>query len=421
MSSAIRMRIALIAGVFLSSGMAVGAVKESCSDCHSYMSRMSQQIVSEWKQSIHAKKGIGCSDCHGGNPKATTIDGAMWNAPGFKARPRKQDIPAFCAKCHADPAYMRPFNIASTSQYAEYKQSVHGKRLLEQGDLKVAACTDCHGSHNIRAPDDIQSSVYKTNIPATCAKCHADKEYMKSYGIPTDQYAEYKKSYHAYKLLHEQDVTAPACSDCHGTHGATPPGVKEVPNVCGTCHAKTEEYFMAGPHGASFQATGVPRCVNCHGNHAIVKASDDMLAGSVQGHCGSCHQKGTPAYAQMASISETITNLNLGYLKALGKLNRAEAANMDMQDQIAELDNAKTALITARAVQHTVTPARVMAPAQAASATIKSVNQAAALALAKSHMRNNALLATGLFVFFTCAVLYWKWRLAYERWLAAEK
>lgn len=421
MSSAVRMRIAVIAGVLLWSTVAMGAVKESCSDCHSYMSRKSQIIVGEWKQSIHAKKGIGCSDCHGGNPKATTVDGAMWNAPGFKPKPEKQDIPGMCAKCHANPDYMRPFNIESTSQYAEYKQSIHGKRLLEQGDAKVAACTDCHGAHNIRARDDIQSSVYKTNIPGTCAKCHADKEYMKSYGIPTNQYDEYKKSYHGYKLLHEQDVSAPACSDCHGTHGATPPGVKEVPNVCGTCHAKTLEYFTSGPHGASFQAGGVPRCVNCHGNHEIVKPSDDMLVGSQQGHCGSCHEQGSHAYAQADSIHETITDLNARYLGAIRTLQKAEAANMDMQDSIAELENAKTDLISARALQHTVTPARVMESAKTASATINSVNQAANAALARSHLRNNALLVMGLLIIFTCAVLYWKWRLAYERWLAAEK
>ena len=421
MSSAVRMRIALIAGVFLSSGMALGAVKESCSECHSYMSKKSQVIVGEWKQSIHAKKGIGCSGCHGGNPKATTIDGAMWNAPGFKPKPNKQDIPAMCAKCHANPAYMRPFNIESTSQYAEYKQSVHGKRLLEQGDTKVAACTDCHGAHNIRARDDIQSSVYKTNIPGTCAKCHADKDYMKGYGIPTNQYDEYKKSYHGYKLLHEQDVSAPACSDCHGTHGATPPGVKEVPNVCGTCHAKTQEYFMAGPHGASLQATGVPRCVNCHGNHEIEKPSDDMLVGSGQGHCESCHDKGSHAYTQAASIHETITELKTRYAGASNALRRAEAANMDMQDNIAELENAKTNLITARAAQHTVTPGKVMESAKAAFETTASVHKAANAAILKSHFRNNALLAMGLLVIFTCAVLYWKWRLAFERWSAGTE
>jgi nitrate/TMAO reductase-like tetraheme cytochrome c subunit len=399
---------------------ALAAAGGTCADCHSYMSKRSQTIVAEWKASIHAKKGIGCADCHGGNPRNTTIDGSMWNVPGFKGRPRKQDIPALCAKCHANPAYMRPFNISSTSQFAEYKQSVHGKRLLQQGDTKVAACTDCHGIHDLRAANDVRSLVYKTNIPKTCARCHADEKYMKPYGIPTNQYAEYVSSYHGRKLLKEQDKAAPACSDCHGTHGATPPGVKEVPNVCGTCHSRTQEYFDKGPHWTALQSTGVPRCVNCHGNHAIAKSDDSMLAGTDLGHCGSCHPEGTSQYETAGTIHKAISGLAGSYESTLRMIHLAEEANMDMQDQLAELENAKTNLIAARALQHTVTPKTVEEAVRSAAETIDIVNRAARAALARSHRRNISLLAMGLMIVFTSAVLYWKWRLAFYRWLSGS-
>lgn len=392
------------------------ARQDTCSECHSYMNRKSQDVVAKWKQSVHAKNGVGCSDCHGGNPKNSTFNGAMWSVPGFNPRPKKQDIPALCAKCHSDPNYMRPFNISSTSQYAEYKQSVHGKRLLEAGDVKVAVCTDCHGTHDIHAKDDVRSQVYKPNIPKTCAKCHADKEYMKPYGLPTNQYDEYKLSYHAQKLLKEGDKSAPACSDCHGTHGATPPKVTEVPSVCGTCHARTLEYFNAGPHAAALQRGGAPKCVDCHGNHAITKPADDMLVGAAKGHCGSCHAENSAAYRTALAMHRDIVKLREAHGRAISAMERAEAANMDMQDQVAELEDAKTKLVSARAVQHTVTPEKVRKVVEEASDTIASVDKAARQAILKSHRRDKALLVTGILILLTCGALYYRWRLAYRRW-----
>lgn len=407
-----------LAGALMVAGPAQ-ASRNTCLDCHSYMGRASLRVVGEWKTSIHAAKGVVCTDCHGGNSSDPTM-GAMRKAPDFRGAPAKKDIPALCAKCHANPSYMRQFNVSSMSQFAEYKQSIHGKRLLEQGDVRVAACTDCHGTHGIRAKNDVLSSVYKTNIPKTCAKCHADAAYMAPYGIPTDQYANYMKSYHAQKLLKEGDLAAPVCSDCHGTHGATPPGVKEVPNVCGTCHAKTQEYFTQGAHNLAFQKTGTPRCVNCHDNHAIVKPTDDMLVGSGPRHCGSCHKEGSPALREATDIHSLIQGLEKKYNQAVAALAKAEAANMDVQDQIAELENARTDLVSARALQHTVSAGKVHDTIKPAIATITGVDRAAAVALDASHRRSTILLMMGLVVLFTAAVLYWKWRLSYARWAAGK-
>ncbi len=395
------------------------AGEDSCSDCHSYMSKESQTIVEQWKNSVHAKKGIGCTACHGGDSTTDDFDDAMWNASDFVGRPKRSDIPALCAKCHSDPAYMRPFNISSTSQYAEYKQSVHGKRLFEDGDTKVAVCTDCHGVHEIRATDDVLSSVYKTNIPQTCANCHANKEYMAPYDIPTNQYEDYKSSHHGRRLLEDQDTASPACSDCHGTHGATPPGVTEIANVCGTCHGQTLDYFNEGPHADALASVGAPRCVDCHGNHASVKPTDAMLLGSTQGHCGSCHAEGSAAYATAVEIHDQIVKLDKAHTDAISGLKRAEAANMDMEDQIAELASAKTNLVSARALQHTVTPEKVAEAVGAASETIDSINKATTSAMDTSHRRNKALLVTGILILLTSSVLYYKWRIVYQKWLSS--
>ena len=72
--------------------------------------------------------------------------------------PGKQ-IPELCGHCHSDGAFMRKYNPSlRTDQLAQYKTSVHGKRLL-QGDTKVAVCIDCHGVHDLRPASDPRSQL----------------------------------------------------------------------------------------------------------------------------------------------------------------------------------------------------------------------------------------------------------------------
>ena len=142
---------------------------------------------------------------------------------------------------------MKKFNPAlRVDQEKEYATSVHGQ-LLKTGNTKVATCISCHGVHGIRAVNDALSSVYPLNVAETCAKCHGDAAHMAEFKIPTDQYANYKRSVHAKALYERQDLAAPTCNDCHGNHGAAPPGIASVANVCGQCHARQGELFQASP------------------------------------------------------------------------------------------------------------------------------------------------------------------------------
>jgi len=44
------------------------------------------------------------------------------------------------------------------------------------------------------SPSDPRSTVNPVNVANTCARCHADANYMKGYSIPTDQFAKYSTS-----------------------------------------------------------------------------------------------------------------------------------------------------------------------------------------------------------------------------------
>ena len=55
--------------------------------------------------------------------------------------------------------------------YETYFETYHGK-VTHLGSTLAAACSDCHTPHDMRSVTDPQSSVYATNLLATCQRCH---------------------------------------------------------------------------------------------------------------------------------------------------------------------------------------------------------------------------------------------------------
>ena len=140
-------------------------------------------------------------------------------------------------------------------QLAQYQTSIHGKRLAA-GDDAVATCVDCHSVHDIREVKDPLSPVHPLRLPETCARCHADAAHMAKYKIETNQFAEYRTSVHWEAVSKRGDLSAPTCASCHGNHGATPPQVSSVADVCGTCHVLFEELYNKSPHQPVFAGHG---------------------------------------------------------------------------------------------------------------------------------------------------------------------
>lgn len=259
----------------------------SCVVCHSRQDEASlRHPTVDWANDIHAAAGLGCESCHGGDPTRKRFDNeddaadyAMNPAKGFTAAPSRLEIPQFCARCHSDAAYMKRFNPSlRVDQYTEYRTSVHGIRNAK-GDTKPAECVDCHGVHGIRAVSSPDAPVYATNVPKTCARCHADSTKMAEYKIPTNQYALYQRSVHARALFDQGDLSAPACNDCHGNHGATPPEVKSVANVCGQCHGRESILYDASSHKRIFAERKAPECMVCHGNHLVRHPTPELFNG----------------------------------------------------------------------------------------------------------------------------------------------
>ena len=140
--------------VFLSA--AIGWAREdrpqqpSCIRCHEGLEDQElSQPVKEWPQSVHARNGISCPDCHGGD---MTLDDeeAMDPDKGFRGAPEEEDIPAFCGRCH--PGVKE-----------DYLDSAHGRALGAGGPQ----CVTCHGSHAIIMPS------VALITPEKCSTCHS--------------------------------------------------------------------------------------------------------------------------------------------------------------------------------------------------------------------------------------------------------
>ena len=332
----------------------------SCVQCHQGLGDPRVTPPAEkFAQDIHMAKGILCHDCHGGDPTTFDPQQSMSRSKKFIGKPMHQAIPALCGKCHSDADYMKRFNpTLRVDQVQEYFTSVHGK-LLKKGDQKVATCISCHDVHRIRAIKDQQAWTYPVKVVDTCGRCHGDPKYMAGRKIPTDVVAKYKESVHYEALTKKGDLSAPTCNVCHGNHGATPPGVDSVANVCGTCHSVPAELFAKSPHQKAFASMGLFPCVVCHSNHDVMKTNDGMVGTTDKAVCVNCHDSTSVGFKKAAAMRTSLDGLHESIARATAVLDQAEHAGMEISQARFDLRGATDSLLKARAAIHLVDPAAI--------------------------------------------------------------
>ncbi len=363
------------------------ANKNSCVDCHKTQSGKSADIVKEWDVSIHAERNVACVDCHGGDATQAKKEDAKATQAGYQGKIKTVDVPALCASCHARVEAMRQYDLA-TDQWAKYQTSVHGKKLA-QGDTNVATCFTCHDQHGTKKTKDPSARVYTLNVPALCASCHANTELMKPYKLPTNQFQLYVQSVHGIALLQKQDLRAPSCATCHGTHGAAPPGFEEVANVCGSCHTATQDYYLKSQHASD--KPGTPKCVTCHGRYDVGIPSEAMFIGNSARQCGSCHAGASPAAQTTQSLFEELSQSAKAVDDAEKAIHKAADSALIVAPEEAKLREAKTNLITARAAQHTLNLDTVKDKTDKANAKAQQVIADAEKAIADSVFRRQVM------------------------------
>ena len=323
---------------------------EDCRDCHLALTdeRLSAPAVA-YEADVHAGAGFGCLACHGSGG----VD-RLDPSEGFLAAPVRREIPDMCGRCHSDAAFMRQFDPSMrVDQVTEYWTSVHGQRLMEGNDPDVATCIDCHPAHGIRPPDDPASTVHPANVVATCGRCHSDGARMAGRDIRTDQVEEYRSSVHGRLLFDEGDLSAPVCNDCHGNHGAAPPGVASVRNVCGQCHSVMADYFDQSAHGEIFNANDLAGCATCHDHHAVEEVSEATLYARAEDVCATCHVPPDTLASQFDDIGAVLDTLEAAEEEALTVLEDAENRGMEVSQAIFELGDIGNVRTRARSAIHT--------------------------------------------------------------------
>lgn len=336
------------------------AISKRCAACHDdeetmqvfgYAGETGQ--LETLRGSAHAR-GIGenaepllqCTDCHGAHGIRETDD------PASPVSPLR--VVGLCSSCHASPEIMRRYNPSlPTDQLAKYRTSVHGERNL-RSDPRTATCADCHTAHDIRPAKEATSSVHPLNIPQTCGHCHADQEYMSGYDIPTNQLALFRTSVHGTALLERRELSAPSCNDCHGNHGAAPPNVASISNVCGTCHALNAELFRDSRHAVEFERMGYPECETCHGNHGVTPATEALLRVDEGSLCGRCHSESeAPLGYRAANRMRTLLDSLMLTIDAADRaIERAEQKGMEVEDIRFALRDARQARLQSRTSVH---------------------------------------------------------------------
>jgi hypothetical protein len=374
-----------------SASLSQGQTKNSCLDCHSKLPDLLGVTTERFSQDIHAQKGLTCVSCHGGDPTSDDPNAAMSRKAGWKGNIARTQVPQLCGSCHSDPAYMRQYNPSlRTDQLGQYRTSVHGKRLAA-GDTNVAVCTDCHSIHDIRLPSDPRAPVNPVNVANTCARCHADASHMSAYKIPTNQFSEYSKSVHHDALVVRGDFSAPTCTTCHGNHGATPPGVASVANVCSTCHVFQAQLFDSSPHKGAFAAAGLPGCVTCHSNHDIAHPTDDFIGTGDKAVCTQCHTEGDAGFVVAGKMKKRLVQLASSISSADQILGRAERSGMEVSQAKLDLAQANDALTKARVTVHSFDEAKLEADIKPGLETAAKDSDAGKRALTERDYRRVGL------------------------------
>ena len=211
-----------------------------------------------------------------------------------------------CNDCHADiKTYPHPDKVAlvqctgcHAGQESELKGSVHSNG-------QEHPCTSCHGdAHSIFAKADMRSAVYPLNVPTTCGRCHGNNGMAQKHGLPS-VYPNYTDSIHGMALNQEGLLVAANCQSCHGSHHIlsrkdpqSPTFKANIPNTCGTCHAKINVDYTQGAHGKAIAAGKMkaPVCSDCHTAHAILQPTEAKFRMQSTPICGSCHKDKLSTY-----------------------------------------------------------------------------------------------------------------------------
>ena len=267
----------------------------ACSSCHPDFSAGPHPERSFRSKNQYAVKSARiCLQCHSDDQiRKSAIHASILD---------KSDSAPLCTGCHSAHAITA---VSSGKKFATEKQYCLGchkhamtmvmrngdtlplvveDSLLENSVHAKLSCFDCHfGFSTSQHPKRSFKNARNFSITHSeaCRRCHFDK------------YTKTIESIH-YITLSQGNLTAPVCTDCHGTHTINLARTDKSAGArrCGKCHNAIYATYASSVHGSALLTehnTDVPVCVDCHTAHTIEDARTTDYRDKVPDICGRCH------------------------------------------------------------------------------------------------------------------------------------
>jgi hypothetical protein len=206
----------LFAGTLLTSA-------QNCIDCHT---KVTPNVVKDWKMSKHFENDVDCSVCHGeAHTTMTDYKKAEMPTPETCSTCHEEQVDQFMAGKHSKAwaaimamptIHMQPWPLIEGEKGCGSCHKIGAKTEAEIESLKHqgsnyghASCDACHTRHTF--------SVKEAKQPQACQTCHM--------GFDHPQWEMYSGSKHGVRYLLKQngtlpeDTPAPTCQDCHMPNG----------------------------------------------------------------------------------------------------------------------------------------------------------------------------------------------------------
>ena len=365
-----------------------------CGDCHADVARMNPYGLRTDELAAYRTSGHGkhlaetgddtvavCIDCHGihdilprDNPNSRTYFA---------------NIPGTCATCHADPKRMSAHGLP-TDIVDQYRGSIHGHLVLEQGDSGAPNCATCHGSHGAAPPGFAE-------VGHVCGKCHQQVE----------QYF--------LESVHGRLPRRVSCVACHGGTGdprnhhitkATPAADKlveiyrRVAGAVDTSDAKVRGAFTQAVDNLDTALRPASVCPRCHvvdrprpGHRVFFKQSDQI------------------ANQRAMEMTKALRDAQYEYARAAARIDRLSRGVLLVRDEALRVEDAKTALMAVATLTHTIDIPQIQAGSEKTLKICREINESLDGKVEGLEERERSPTLVWVFAGVFCVLMYRKYRL----------
>ncbi len=362
-----------------------------CGECHADVQRMNpfglrtDQLARYWTSghgTTLKEKGDDrvavCIDCHGAH------DILPAREPMSRANPA--NVPDTCSVCHANQALMSEYGLP-VEVVSEYRNSVHGKLLHEQGDLGAPTCASCHGNHAAMPPG------FKT-VGAVCGRCHQHASEL------------FATSIHATQEEHK------GCVQCHG--GGEDRHFHYIERITKPPGMMIQRYARLLKSNATPSDAQIAESIHPDAKKIVTHALPTCLA---------CHEEleEDESLPKLFVLLDDIAEAERYYVQTADRLAKVGQGVLLVDNQRFLLEDANTHLIALAPIQHTLDNEAVATKVAELNTVCDQINAELDELETGLRQRHNALIPIWGFAGCFSLVLYTKFKILKRDWVKRQR